>query len=217
MTQGPCRIHALRGAVKVFLRWFRLPGPDCGAAMSHDEGGPGERWTHRTGDALSNPEKGYGAMERRAPARRPAALAPARVAAGHSPGPSRHGGAMPRPTPRTSVAGSGATGDARGPRTSCRCVRCRARARPRFAGRWRTDTGRVVPHRRRRDAKRRRARPRGGPGRAGQRAGAGPASRWRCRQRCSPARWYGVGHQGLAPGGPWARCPPQPGAGGRRR
>jgi len=31
----PSRTHALRGAVKVFLRFFRPPSHDCGAGMTH--------------------------------------------------------------------------------------------------------------------------------------------------------------------------------------
>ena len=48
------------GTVKVFLRCFTRPSPDCGAAMSHGDSVPGDKRTHRTACVPASTERGCG-------------------------------------------------------------------------------------------------------------------------------------------------------------
>ena len=54
----PCRTHALRGAVKVFGRFFRPPSQDVGSGMIPGGCVPGERRTHQTRCAPANTARG---------------------------------------------------------------------------------------------------------------------------------------------------------------
>src|SRR5262249_23715924 len=55
-SHGPT--HALRGAVKVFLRLFRTLLRNFG----HGDRGPGDRRIHRTGCAPANTDREYGSI-----------------------------------------------------------------------------------------------------------------------------------------------------------